>query len=60
MSNDYVPTDALDPQWSLDRVHNWHNYISDTVKGMWATFTEEQRKALAAQAEYDASEEEWD
>ena len=61
---------AIDPKaWAVKdtfrdslgyRVHNWRNYISEEVQAMWATFTAEQKRALARQADAQASAEEWD
>lgn len=52
---------VADPEWhKAGRVHDWRNYISETVRGMWATFTIEQRIALAEQADDHASREQWD
>lgn len=55
------PSDWDKPKWyAEDRVHNWRNYISESVRSMWSSFTDEQKKALAAQAEEQAAQEEWD
>lgn len=41
-------------------VHNWKNHVGENVKKIWDTFTEEQKKAIYEDAEYDASNEVWD
>jgi len=57
----YVPSDWKNPDWeSCDRVHEWKNYISDKLRLMWDTFTDEQKQAIAESAQGAASAEEWD
>jgi hypothetical protein len=41
-------------------VHDWRNYISPAVRAMWDTFTDEQKQAIAENADDHASREEWD
>jgi hypothetical protein len=41
-------------------VHNWRNHVGACVKALWLTFTPEQRRAIAQDAEEDAGREEWD
>jgi len=56
-----TPADYAAPDWSNEqRVHNWRNYITDEVAAMWHTFTDEQKQALARQAQGHASNEEWE
>lgn len=53
--------DAINPDWQAEwNVHNWRNYISNKVKTMWPSFTDEQKIALAEQAEERADQEHWD
>ncbi len=40
--------------------HIWRRYISSEVAGMWHTFTDLQKQALARQAQDIADEEHWD
>jgi len=60
--DDTVPDeDCLDPDWSKGgRVHNWRNHVPDTVQAIWHTFTPTQRRVLAAAAEYDSGNEQWE
>jgi hypothetical protein len=56
-----IPADYQNPMWSEQgRVHNWRNYISDKLKAMWDTFTDEQKAAIAESADESAMREEWD
>jgi hypothetical protein len=51
----------LNPNWDeAGRVHDWRNYISAELRGMWNTFTPEQKKAIAESAEETASREDWE
>lgn len=50
-----------DPKWEIVTCWgDWRRYISDEVRGMWNTFTTEQKAALIRQAEYMTSLEEFD
>ncbi len=52
---------ALNPQWDkATKVHDWRNHVSENVKALWETFTEEQKYALVEQADDQASNEHWD
>jgi hypothetical protein len=56
-----TPTDFSNPEWgTVSRVHNWRNYISDEVKELWSTFTDQQKQALARMAQVIADREDWD
>jgi hypothetical protein len=55
------PDDYKHPEWEkAGRVHDWRNYISNKLRGMWETFTDEQKQAIAESAEEDANAEEWE
>ena len=57
----YVPADWKSPKWKkAGKVHEWKNYVNETLQSMWEEFTEYQKQALAASAEESASREEWD
>ena len=57
----YVPKDWKAPNWKkAGRVHEWKNYVNETLQSMWEEFTDYQKQALAASAEESASREEWD
>lgn len=56
-----TPYNYNEPEWEkAGRVHDWRNYISDKLQNMWDTFTDEQKKAIAENAEQSATDEEWD
>lgn len=56
-----TPKNAINPDWeNIGRVHDWRNHVSDEIAGMWHTFTDAQKEALARQAELLAANEEWD
>lgn len=56
-----APSDWESPDWqSLSVVHEWKRYVSDRVRELWHSFTDEQKIALAQQADEIASKEEWD
>lgn len=52
---------AKSPEWEyVGKVHDWRNYISDRVREMWSTFSDEQLIAIVEQAYEEASKEHWD
>jgi len=56
-----APRDWESPDWDHPtRVHEWKHYVSDRVKELWHSFTSEQKVAIAAQADDQASREDWD
>lgn len=53
--------EVLNPSWDEGgRVHNWRNHVGDRARGLWHTFTDEQKIALALDADELASHEEWE
>lgn len=42
------------------KVHDWRNHVGHHAKAIWHTFSHEQRLAIARDAEYAASNEDWD
>lgn len=49
------------PDWeNAGRVHDWRNYTSGELRAMWDTFTLDQKRAIAENADEIASREEWD
>lgn len=68
MTNEYeaykaadLKSKALDPKWDeAGKVHDWRNYISEKLRGMWDTFTIDQKIALVESADETAGNEEWD
>ena len=57
----HPPHDYSDPDWNDDsRVHNWRNYIGRSLRSLWPTFTDEQKAAIAENADDIAGREEWD
>ena len=50
-----------DPRWAgAGRVHEWRNYVGERTRVLWATFTDDQLLALAADADERAGSEDWD
>ena len=64
MQNEYgveAPHDYKNPDWkSAGRVHEWKNYISDPLREIWHSFSDEQKAKIAHSADESASQEEWD
>lgn len=57
----YAPTDYKNPHWStVDRVHNWRNYVSAELQCVWDSFSDEQKAIIAANADAIAGNEQWD
>ncbi len=57
---DFDPSDDA-PDWAFGgKVHNWRNYIGEQTQLIWASFTPQQRLALAIDADELAGREEWD
>lgn len=57
----YDVTDHENPEWEkAGRVHEWKNYIHDDLRHAWHSFTPEQRKLIAQNAQEQADQEEWD
>lgn len=54
------PYDYQHPVWKRQLCHNWHNYISPKMREKWDTFTDEQKRIIAENADRQASDEEWD
>lgn len=55
------PHDWENPDWEDDGViHDWKNYVSEEVQGMWDTFTALQKQAIARQCDTLAGREDWD
>lgn len=56
-----IPENYKHPIWAdAYRVHDWRNYISKKLRTMWETFTDEQKQAIAENADDQAGIEEWD
>ncbi|MBV7502118.1 hypothetical protein [Achromobacter sp. ACM05] len=56
-----TPDDYQSPDWGdCGKAHEWKNYVTEEVRGMWHTFSDELKKALARQSEAIADIEEWD
>lgn len=56
-----APSDWDNPDWEHPtEIHEWKDYISDQVKKLWQSFTSEQKVAIAAQAQDQASREYYD
>jgi len=63
MDDDYyceLPLDWEFPKWNeAQKVHDWKNYIFLPLQTKWNTFTSEQKQLIARNAEYQASDENW-
>lgn len=62
-SEDYTitPEDYLSPDWENKRkVHDWKNYASHSLIGMWDNFTQEQKRVIAQSLQEAADREEWE
>lgn len=58
---EYIIKQALNVDWNEgSNIHNWRNYIGGKTKEIWNDFTDQQKVALALDADYMASKEEWD
>lgn len=56
-----IPNDYSHPEWDkAQRVHDWRNHISEKLRGLWETFTDEQKQTIAESAEDKAAAEEWE
>lgn len=45
---------------NTSKVHDWRNYVGEETQKIWQTFTHEQRVAIATDADWLASGEEWE
>ena len=55
------PNDYRSPNWDVfTKTHNWRNYISEELRSMWESFTDEQKAAIATNAQEIADREDWD
>lgn len=51
----------INPDWSAGgRCHNWRNHLTDRIKIMWGSFSEDQQFAIYENAEQSAENEEWE
>jgi hypothetical protein len=51
----------IDPSWyDAGKVHDWRNYIGPDLQRIWGSFTDDQRRIIAYNADDIASNEEWD
>ena len=56
-----LPLDWHDPDWeNAQKVHEWKNYIFPPLQRVWGEFTMSQQQLIAANAEYQADQENWD
>lgn len=61
MSDDDLPQDWLSPNWAtVGRVHDWRNYIPESLQVRWFALSSETRMVAAALAQAQADREEWD
>lgn len=53
--------DWKNPSWKEGgNVHNWHNYATPALEIIWDTFTDQQKKVIAAVLDNNASNEMWE
>jgi hypothetical protein len=53
--------DPTNPEFDkAGRVHDWRNYVGERTRAIWHTFTPEQQRAIADDADDLAGNEEWD
>ncbi len=51
----------IDTNWQEGgRVHNWRKYVGEKTRALWDTFTIEQKRALAEDADEFADRERWE
>jgi hypothetical protein len=56
-----TPTDCHDPDWGgVRRVHDWKNYIYQSMRDAWETFSSRQQELIATNAQEIADMENWD
>lgn len=56
-----VPENFRNPDFSkTQKCHDWRNHVGAATQEIWATFTDEQKAAIAVDAESRANNEEWD
>ncbi|ELZ3335886.1 recombinase RecA [Klebsiella pneumoniae] len=58
----YMPEDWESPQWETDNKipHHWHNYVSEEVRSIWDTFSQDQKQKLSSGFVSIAMNEEWE
>jgi len=55
-----APKDYLLPNWQqCQRVHDWKNHVTEEIIGIWETFNEAQKAAIARMADQLANDEDW-
>lgn len=53
--------DIADPQWgTAGRVHEWRNYVPESIQACWLSLGYDARICVLICAEHAASREEWD
>lgn len=56
-----VTKNILNPEWeNIGRVHDWRNYISTQLRGIWSELSLDARIVAYYIAEEIAGQEEWD
>ena len=51
----------LNPKFEdAERVHDWRNYVSENLRAIWGTFTDDQKYIIAESFDRIADREEWD
>jgi hypothetical protein len=47
-------------EWQWKHVHDWRRYVGEDVRRIWDTFSDEQKEAIAKNAQEVANKEDWD
>lgn len=56
-----IPGDWRNPNWNKEeKCHCWRNYINNEVIKIWDTFSDEQKQAIAQNAQEIADIEDWE
>jgi hypothetical protein len=56
-----TPDDFQYPDWdAAEKCHDWKNHVGEHVRAIWDGFTNDQKAAIATDAEELATAEEWD
>ena len=61
MNNDDIPEDWESPDWgNASAGYDWKNYTGESMRELWPTFTNEQKKAIAHDLQETSLHENWD
>lgn len=61
IGDDKVKAEEIaNPEWSDEKIHNWHTHISDELKAFWKTLSFDAKVAAYVVAKASADSEEWE